>query len=469
MAGGLDAHRLSTWLAGALDRPDAHAEDPVRLSGGSSRQTWATTVAGDRRRRHEVVVQCARRGSLTGSFEGEASLLAAAAAQGVPVPPVLAATDDEDVIGARAIAVDRLDGEAVARKLLRDERFTAARQVLVGQTAAALAGIHALDPTVAPHLRADDPVTQLRALHDAVGGDHPTFELAFRWLEAHRPEPVPAGIVHGDLRLGNLLVDEDGLVAVLDWELAHLGDPAEDLGWACVKAWRFGEARPALGLGTIDELLDAYEAAGGRRPGVERLRWWLVLGTLRWGVICELQVDQHRSGRTSSIDLAAIGRRVCETEHDLLGLLGLLEAVEPTGVDPDAVAPGPVPPHDVPSAAELVDALAAFLAEDLVAGDALTGKVRFDARVAANVAAMVGRELRLGPAQAVAHLERLHSLNVGSDLELANRIRDGAFDGKDVVLGPVLSAAVTDKLAVANPAYLATPPADPWRPVGRRR
>jgi len=127
--------------------------------------------------------------------------------------------------------------------------------------------------------------------------------------------------VHGDFRNGNLVVGPDGLRAVLDWELAHLGDPVEDLAWLCLRAWRFGAALPVGGFGRREELLAAYEAAGGRPVDPRALLWWEVLGTLRWGVICIMQTTAHRAGLSRSVELAAIGRRVCETEHDLLRLL----------------------------------------------------------------------------------------------------------------------------------------------------
>jgi aminoglycoside phosphotransferase (APT) family kinase protein len=142
-----------------------------------------------------------------------------------------------------------------------------------------------------------------------------------RWLDAHRPPPHGPAIVHGDFRLGNLVVGRDGLAAALDWELAHRGDPAEDLGWLCVKAWRFGASAPVAGLGDHDELLQAYEGAGGAHIDRATLHWWETLGTLKWGVICIMQARRHLSGAERSVELATIGRRVCENEWDVLDCL----------------------------------------------------------------------------------------------------------------------------------------------------
>jgi aminoglycoside phosphotransferase (APT) family kinase protein len=295
--------------------------EPVRLSGGASRETFSFTADG-----RELILQRIRRGPVAGGFSmvGEAGLLRAAAAAGVPVAPVVAASDDESVVGSPFIVVDRLPGETIARRIQRDEAFAGAREVLVAQGGAALARIHDLPMAAAGHLRADDPVTQLRSLADVLEpqmGTHPAFELGFHWLDRNRPPSGAVSVVHGDFRLGNLLVAEDGLVAVLDWELSHLGDPLEDLGWFAIRAWRFGGEGEVAGLGSLDELVAAYEGAGGAPVDLDALRWYQVLGTLRWGIICVLQASTHLTGASRSVELAAIGRRVCETEYDLLRLL----------------------------------------------------------------------------------------------------------------------------------------------------
>src|SRR5690606_35893920 len=134
-------------------------------------------------------------------------------------------------------------------------------------------------------------------------------------------------VVHGDFRNGNLMIDENGVTGVLDWELTHLGDPAEDLGWLCVKAWRFGSPHPVGGFGPREDLLAGYAAAGGTPPTPEELRWWEVFGTLRWTILCRLQAERFLSGADRSIEYAVLGRRVCEQEFDLLLALGLAEPV----------------------------------------------------------------------------------------------------------------------------------------------
>jgi aminoglycoside phosphotransferase (APT) family kinase protein len=232
------------------------------------------------------------------------------------------AAGDADALGAPVVVVERVDGETIARRILREDEYAAARRALTGQLGRALAALHAADPAAVPGLDATDQLGRHREVLDLSGQAHPAFELAFRWLEANRPSPsAPPCIVHGDFRLGNVVVGPEGLRAILDWELVHLGDPMEDLGWLCVRAWRFGASKPVAGVGEYAELFDAYTAASGRPVDAQVVRWWEVLGTLKWGIMCIMQASAHLSGVVRSHELAAIGRRVCENEHDLLLLL----------------------------------------------------------------------------------------------------------------------------------------------------
>jgi aminoglycoside phosphotransferase (APT) family kinase protein len=292
-----------------------------QLSGGASRETWSFTALDGSGISRSLILQRQRAGSER-DIAVEAAAVRAAGAGGVPVAEVVAASTDPEVLGAPFMIVTEVPGETIARRILRDERFAVAREALPTQLGRALAALHALDPATVPGLVASDQVAQYREVLDTVGEPHPAFELGFRWLEAHRPPAGQGAVVHGDFRLGNLIVDEKGLAAVVDWELAHVGDPMEDLGWLCVKSWRFGSPQPVAGVGTYDQLFASYAAASGRPVDAEVVRWWEVLGTLKWGIMCIMQASAHLTGTVRSHELAAIGRRVCENEHDLLLLLG---------------------------------------------------------------------------------------------------------------------------------------------------
>jgi aminoglycoside phosphotransferase (APT) family kinase protein len=298
------ATELSEILGGGVT-----IENLRRLSGGASRETWSFDAGG-----RPLILRRDPPGNEKRGMEMEARLFAAAAKAGVPVPEVFASGDT-------FLVMERLEGETIARKILRDDEYAKARPLLAGQCGEILARLHSIDPETVPGLEEQDEISKYRDVLNSLGQPHPAFELGFRWLNANRPPSTRLAVVHGDFRNGNLIIGPDGVRAVLDWELGHLGDPMEDLGWLCVKAWRFGVDMPVGGFGTYDQLVEAYEAASGTKVDRDVLRWWETLGTLKWGVMCIMQGWAHWSGAARSVELAAIGRRVCENEWDLLELL----------------------------------------------------------------------------------------------------------------------------------------------------
>jgi len=444
-----------------------------RLSGGASRSTSAFDLVDADGASVPLIVQVDRGDTAQGAkMRTERALLEAAKAAGVPVPAVVAMGDGtgEDPVGAGWLVVERLVGETIPRKILRDEEWTEARTVLAAQCGEALAGVHGIAPDAIEGLPGRDPLADPLPWLDALGEVRPALELGARWLASRRPPPGPRVTVHGDFRLGNLLVGPGGLRGVLDWELAHAGDPAEDVGWLCAPPWRFGGAGEVGGFGTLEELLGAYEEAGG--TGVDRatVHWWEVYATVKWATICALQASAHLSGATRSVELAAIGRRVCESEWDLFGLLGVApaaSAVSPRPSSPvttaaaaaaetatETVAP---PPFGRPTAAELVEAVREYV--ERVVMEHSDGGARFDARVARNALAIVERELRIGPELAASHARRLRHLGFDDEAALAAAVRAGELDddGAWQPVATALAASARDQLLVANPGYLSAP------------
>ena len=450
-------------VAAALGRLLGGTVQDLRpLSGGASRLTSSFDLRDDGAAPvRRLILQLDRGDGLAqgGRADTEAALLRAAHDAGVPVPSVVAVGDGvDDGLGAGWLVVERMEGETIPRKILRDPEWAGARQALTEQCARALAAIHTIDPASIEGLPARDPFRDPLPFLDALGEARPALELGVRWLEANR---LPAGrrvTVHGDFRTGNLLVGPDGLRAVLDWELAHAGEAAEDIGWLCAPAWRFGGPGPVGGFGALDDLLEGYAAAGGAVIDPVRVRWWQVYATVKWAVICALQASAHLSGATRSVELATIGRRVCESEWDLCRLLGLAPD-DAVGVAGDAVgvAEGTPPPEvrarfGRPTATELVEAVREYLEADVMEGS--DRGARFKGRVARNALLMVERELRLGPAIFRAHADRLAALGFEDDRQLAGALRSGTLDGAWAEVGPALAAAARDQLLVSNPAYL---------------
>lgn len=326
----IDADRIGRACTRHLGEP-VDIEDLHRLTGGASRETWSFDAVTRDGARHALVL---RRdpGSTVGSADRsvEYRLIEAAGAAGVPVPTVRFLLTDEDELGD-GFVMTRIEGETIPRRILRDEEYASARAGMTAACGVIAARIHAVDRSTLPRLEVQgalDQIGQYRAILDALGEAHPAFELGLRWLEEHVPAPATGSgpaeprLVHGDFRNGNFIVGPEGIRAVLDWELAHLGDPAEDLGWLCVKSWRFGNVdQPVGGFGSRAELLDAYADASGIRVSEDSLRYWETFGTLKWGVICEMQCSTHLQGFVRSVELAALGRRIAETEWDLLELI----------------------------------------------------------------------------------------------------------------------------------------------------
>lgn len=321
----LDA--LAPTLRPGADR--AHAL--LRLSGGASQETWsfelhAADVPPLRLILRRAPARAAARAPGEPSLGDEARLIGLAAEAGVPVPAVRLVLVPAMGLG-EGYVMDHVAGETLGRRIVDDDALAAARQHLARQCGAALARIHALDVARLPPLRRSPPLAELERFaqtHRAFGEPKPVFELALHWLRQRLPQgdSRPLRLVHGDFRNGNLIVDANGLRAVLDWELAHLGDPMEDLGWLCVNSWRFGRHEFEVGgFGRLDDLLAGYRAAGGTADEAS-VRLWQVFGTLKWGIICESMALKHLSGTEPGIERAAIGRRASETEIDLLELLG---------------------------------------------------------------------------------------------------------------------------------------------------
>lgn len=420
---------LGSALAGALGATDgepAVIEDLSRLSGGASRETWSFRARGGSGEARDLILRRDPPGrpGPPGAMRNEADVITACTRAGLAVPEVLhASTGDE--LGTDGMVMSRIDGETIVRRILRDDEFEKARTVLARQVAEFMAGLHAIDPAEVPGAPETDDLGTYKFAYDFVDDRSPVFDAAFEWLEANRPARERTTLVHGDLRMGNVIVDPDGLAAVIDWELMHIGDPIEDLAWFCVKAWRFGSPLGAGGVGEIEDFISDYETAAGVVVDRDVFHWWLVEKTLVWGVICMGQAYAHLSGAVRSHELAAIGRRVAEVEWDLVELLApdvAAAELESDLPDPTADEPGI---FGRPTAREILDAVRGFLDHDVM--EKTTGRLSFNARVASNMLGIVERQLAVDPTA-------------------PGPTGDGSWES--------MARTVRVKLMVANPKYL---------------
>ncbi len=311
-----------------------------RLTGGASRETWSLDSTITHADGHDETLPLILQRDVRGapkelSRPMEFALMRAAFDAGVPAPEPMW-MGDETIGAGESFFVRCVEGETLPRRLLREEVYAKARDAMPAQLGKALAQIHRIDPAkqglaALPGPPASVPpaeyeVRRYEQIFRMIASEpHPAFELAFRWLAARVASQRNASrqrtLVHGDFRIGNVLFGAEGLRLVLDWELAHLGDPMEDLGFICVRSWRFGGPKPVGGIGEREPFFAAYEAAGGGKVDPERVHFWEVFGNLRWGIICLSQARTYLDGVSSSVELASIGRRAAETEWELLSLI----------------------------------------------------------------------------------------------------------------------------------------------------
>ena len=319
---------MSEGLRRVLARLDSRVQEVAnltRLSAGATNETWSLDAVRDAGVEPLILRRSAvGRGPGVLSLQAEARVLTAVHACDVPVPAIRYVLAPEDGLG-EGFLMERIAGATLPGKILRDPALASVRPQLASQLGSIAAAIQAVQLSRLPELPLLDAQRQLQHLHSQYAEQEtarPVFDLAFRWLREHLPPAVAPVLVHGDYRHGNLIIGAQGVHAVLDWELAHVGDPAEDLAWMCIPPWRFGELdKPVGGLGMREELLAAHERASGRAIEKARLEWWDVLGSLRWGIMCADMPKWMRSGRDKSVERATISRRASESELDLLRLL----------------------------------------------------------------------------------------------------------------------------------------------------
>jgi aminoglycoside phosphotransferase (APT) family kinase protein len=397
----------------------ARVERAVLLPGGASKEAWAVDTADGR----ELLVRRAGGGVIhldTLSLRDEFEVLVAAGEAGVSVPAPVAYLGE--VEGREAFAMERVHGETIGRRIVRSPPGG-----LPEQMAAELARVHAIPPARLPFLARRDLFERLLAELDTVEEPHPAIELGVAWCRERLPLARPAVVSHGDFRVGNLVVGARGLVAVLDWEFAKLADPAEDLAWPLVRAWRFGaDERRLGGVGDVEPYLARYAELTGVEVGTEELDAWEVLGNVKWAIGSLTQARRHLRGEERSVELAILGRLASEVEAELLSLLGHFP--------PPAESTSPSS-HDRPSAAELADAVRGFLESEVlpVLDDR---RLRFRTLVAMNALGIVERE---SPPPS----ER--------DWSLARRIRSGDVQPEDA---GAIAADVEAKLRVSSPRAL---------------
>jgi aminoglycoside phosphotransferase (APT) family kinase protein len=431
-----------------------------RLSGGASQETYRITVETQLGN----VVHAMRRAAggiqsepVVGhpGLEAEALLIQSAKRSGVPEPEIYYVLKPSDDLGSGFI-MEWLEGEALGARITRGEAYAGLRESLAYECGKIMAQVHQIDldqtglrqklDEVSPR----DFVEQTWERYKLFDTPHPMIDYTAVWLMDNLPESYTPALVHNDFRNGNFMVSESEIVAVLDWELAHIGDPMRDLGWICVNSWRFGGAKPVGGFGDYEDLFKGYEEVSGQKVDPKAVKFWEVFGSFWWAVGCLGMAEHYRNGPDKTVERPAIGRRSSECQIDCVNLLipGAVELITPDSGSNDL---------DMPRVDELLTSVRDFLRADVMAET--TGRVNFLARVSSNSLDIALREWQLGAKAKQAELARLQAFtgeqtDLGSlRWKLVHALRDGSQSLHDEALQHHLRQTAVNQIAIDQPKY----------------
>jgi aminoglycoside phosphotransferase (APT) family kinase protein len=453
--------KLAAVLARRLPR-FVSLERVERLSGGASQETYRLEIVTEVGPR-SLAMRRAPGGQHIDPSPGhpglaaEALLMQSAKAVGVPEPEVYAVLGPDDGLGD-GFVMEWLDGIALGARVVRSPELEGIRPRLARLCGEILAKIHGIDLAATgldEHLDVLTPAEYLEQTwqkYRDYGTPQPMIDFTGQWLLRNLPAPVSPALVHNDFRNGNVMFDDQGVVAVLDWEVAHIGDPMRDLGWICTNSWRFGRSDlPVGGFGTYEDLFAGYESVTGRPVDRESVRWWEVFGSFWWAIGCLTMAEHYRTGPDKTVERPAIGRRSSECQVDCVNLLipGHVRLVE--------AAPDPVP-DEMPGIDELLTSVRDFLHGDVM--EDTTGRTNFLARVAGNSLDIVARDLALGGRARADELERLREIFDDREVELSDlrwrlvrELRSGDMPLDHPGLGEHLRASVVNQVAIDQPKY----------------
>jgi len=428
-----------------------------RLSGGASMESWAFEFGS-----REIVLRRLPDGISDNeadaatvsaiSLNTQAELIELARKTGVTAPEVLAIFSDEDGMG-QGFLMKRAHGETLPHKILGNPEFSEAEKLLTQQCAKELAAIHAINISNLPSgIQKADPASLLTLQEMAyreIEVSIPAYDYAFNWLETNIPEPVEPKLLHADFRMGNLMIDAEGITAVLDWELAHLGDPMEDLTYLCTPSWRFGHyEKEAGGFDSADNLIAAYEQASKTTVDRNRFDWWLIYNTLWWGVACLRMGHSYRDGTVHVLERTIIGRRASEVEIDLLLQFDSMRQSDGSGLTLNT--PALLPEQGEVAYAEILNALIEWNKEKIMPDQ--RGHALFETRVANNAMGIVQRHAAWGSAFNENKNERLSNLGVSTD-QLCHDLRHGKQDVDEAAIWDHLRLTALERISIDQPKY----------------
>lgn len=330
--------KISAYLSDVTGQ-SVKVTDAQPLAGGASRDSWVFTAVFAEGTEGRFVLRRDLPTTMNESALTRANefvLMRAAFDHGIQCAQVRWLCESAGPLGQPFFIMDYVDGISIGRKVMTAPELAEARQRLPDQMARQLALIHRLDwkshgldflSQPATEHPAREAVAAAYKIVDELGANVPTIEFILHWCDLNAPSAKRITFIHGDFRIGNLLVHEEGLAAVIDWEFAHVGDPCEELGYLCLRDWRFGNDMLRMaGLSQREPFIRDYERYAGITVERSAVDWWEVFGNVRWAIICLKQAQRHLSGQDPSVELASLGRRSLDMQAEALLLIKRIEA-----------------------------------------------------------------------------------------------------------------------------------------------
>lgn len=450
----LSEQKLAVFCNKALSS-NGRLSEIKRLSGGASMESWAFTYADEEfvLRRLPAGISPDDEGLRGISLAIQADIIDLAVQSGVTAPTVRARLKPGDELG-EGFVMDKAEGETLPHKILGNPEFAEAESKLTEQCAAELWNIHNIDPKVLQgsleHYSPLDLIGLQKDKYHEIGSAIPIYEYAFHWLEENAPDGGTKKLVHGDFRMGNLMITPSGLSAVLDWELTRLGDPVQDLAYLCTPSWRFGHyEKVAGGFDTAEAFLAAYAKHSGETVDPDRFRFWLIYSTLWWGIACMVMGEIWRTRGDRSLERTVIGRRVSEVEVDLALLF---EEILPKDIcsSLDWQMHKAQEVKGETSYDEMLTALSEWNSETVQPD--LKGHDRFQSRVAGNALGIAQRQARHGPAFQAASDERLRAIEFDHG-QLCAALSEGRVNADHPGLWDHLRLSALERLTIDQPKY----------------
>jgi aminoglycoside phosphotransferase (APT) family kinase protein len=412
----------------------SEVKDIKELTTGASKNTWEVLSDSG---------QCfiVQRDENLNSFKNQADLYCLLIKNNILVPEVCFYGYDDEL--KAYIVTKKIEGYVLAPAILASESVD--KEALTKDFARQAALIHGLDTNKVSFINYQDQVALLWEFYLYLNDPRPSFELAFRWLKKRSKKSEEKVLVHGDFRLGNFIVDDNGLKAVLDWEITHLGNRYEDLAWICLRPWRFKGPNPVAGLGSYETFFSQYSQMTGIEIDREEFLYWSVLGFLKWGIYCLYQYQ--RGAKKKHLELTAIGKRVGEQELDTLYLM------YPDSFDFNKIRTFSAslkeevsPCLEPPGVLESLDTLSFYLTNQ---------DVDYMDKVAKNSLAIIARELKYEKQLVLQYQKQLKKLGFGDEKSFCLGLRHLADE--DPIHAPIIETAITSavyKVVISNPDLL---------------